>query len=73
LNRCVKLALTIQLSEHNQLSAEDVKEPEVIDDNIVSSKTRFIVVIPHSITRNRCFHELELLLMNHFVRIMLVQ
>jgi hypothetical protein len=49
LNGCVKLILTIQFSEHNQLSPENVKEAEVIDDHIVSSKTHFIVVIPYSI------------------------
>jgi hypothetical protein len=50
------LQLTIQLSEHNHLSAEDVKKAELIDDHIVSSKTHFIVGIPYFISLNTCFH-----------------
>ena len=45
LKECVKLALTIQLIEHNQLSAEDENEADVVDHNIESSKTHFIVVL----------------------------
>jgi hypothetical protein len=57
LNGCVKLALTIQLIEHNQLSAENAKEAEVIDHNNAFSKTHFIVAIPCSKTPNRRFNE----------------
>jgi len=46
LSGCVKLALTIRLIEHNQLSAEDVNEAEAIDHNIASSKTHLKVIIP---------------------------
>jgi len=60
LNGCVKLALTIQLIEHNQLSAEDMNEAEAIDHNIASIKTHFIVVIPYSKTLYRCFNEIKL-------------
>lgn len=57
MNGCVKLALTIQLIEHNQLSAENAKEAEVIDHNNAFSKTHFIVAIPCSKTPNRRFNE----------------
>jgi hypothetical protein len=61
LNGCVKLALTVQLIEHNQLSAEDVNEAEAIDRNTASIKTYFIVAIPYTKTLYRWFNEIKLL------------
>jgi hypothetical protein len=57
LNGYFKLALTIQLIEHNQLSAEDANEAEIIDHDIAHSKTHFIAVISRSKTLNKCFKE----------------
>lgn len=61
MNGCVKLALTVQLTEHNQLSAEDVNEAEAIDRNTASIKTHFIVAIPYTKILYRWFNEIKLL------------